>query len=158
MPGLVSECRDFINSLGIANINCCTKPHFKRLVDKETRELTKREIIVNSKAYSKIGYDVSENFELKEYFSHLDVHGARMRFKIATQMVPSIQMNFKSDPKFAANLWTCSGCNSFRDTQDHVIECPGYATLRNNLDLQVDADLVKYFRQVLMVRDDLEDI
>ena len=73
-------------------------------------------------------------------------------------MVPSIQMNFKSDPKFAANLWTCSGCNSSRDTQDHVVQCPGYANLRDNLDLQVDADLVKYFRQVLMVRDDLEDV
>ena len=158
MPGLVSECKDLLNHLGIANISTYSKPQFKGLVNKEMRKLNRKELIANSKQYSKIGYNESDIFELKAYFNQLDVSSARMRFKIAVNMVPSIQMNFKSDRKFAANLWTCSGCSTSQDTQDHVIECPGYANLRTNLDLHEDGDLVKYFRQVLMVRYDLEDL
>ena len=44
----------------------------------------------------------------------------------------------------------------FRDTQKHIICCPGYAVLRQDKDLNNDKDLVTYFQQVIKHRQDSE--
>ena len=72
-------------------------------------------------------------------------------------MTPSVQMNFQSDKGFKENLWTCEGCRylpgiGFRDTQQHILICPGYEKLRSGRDFSCDRDLVEYFRQVLLQR------
>ena len=60
-------------------------------------------------------------------------------------------------------FWTCSGCVDgelakqvvgCRDTQEHVLVCPGYADFREGKNLDVDDDLVKYFAQVIKLRQD----
>ena len=76
-------------------------------------------------------------------------------------MTPTVQMNFQSDPSFANQLWTCSGCSSVtadgqlegsRDTQSHIMVCKGYQEMRQDLDLNKDKDLVKYFDMVIKER------
>ena len=105
----------------------------------------------------------NEHCELKSYMVNLNLHDARMRFKIRAQMTPTIQMNFKNDPAFKANLWTCSGCyprtkhtvteqTRTDDTQSHVLICDSYADLRKDKDLSDDKDLVDFFVAVISRR------
>ena len=50
-----------------------------------------------------------------------------------------------------------SGVTGQRDTQTHVLICPGYAELRQGMNLDEDSDLVKYFSLVIKRRLDIED-
>ena len=74
-------------------------------------------------------------------------------FKLRSNMLPTVQMNFMSESEFAANLWTCSGCTR-RDSQEHLLTCPGYADLRVGKNLEVDSDLVAYYRDIVKRRQD----
>ena len=78
-------------------------------------------------------------------------------------MTPTVQMNFPSSAKFVKNLWTCVGCTPAstdterqlvgrRDTQSQIMVCPGYTEYRQDLDLEIDKDLVKYFGRVVKKR------
>ena len=83
----------------------------------------------------------------------LNLHSARLRFKIRANMTPTIQMNFRSDPAFKANKWSCLGCNNRNlDTQAHVLLCEGYADLRDNKNFDNDKDLVDYLAAVIRRR------
>ena len=114
------------------------------------------------KSYKKIKYDdfKDEEFRVQPYLQKLNIPQARIMFKLKSLMTPTVRMNFSSDPKHAANMWTCIGCSSdgdpygFRDTQKHIICCPGYAVLRQDKDLNNDKDLVTYFQQVIKHRQD----
>ena len=61
-------------------------------------------------------------------------------------MTPTVKMNFQSDKQFS-----CENCAStsfsdigVRDTQTHILLCPGLTNLREGLDLSKDKDLVDY--------------
>ena len=82
-------------------------------------------------------------------------------------MTPTVKMNFPSDEEFASQLWSCSGCGNSdlgyelaasRDTQQHIMLCPGYEELRENKNSEDDRDLVKYFSQVIIRRQDLDNV
>ena len=80
-------------------------------------------------------------------------------------MTPTVKMNFPSDEEFTKQLWACSGCDSVggegigsRDTQQHIMVCPGYAELREGIDLENDRDLVKYFSKVIKQRQDDDNV
>ena len=94
----------------------------------------------------------------------LNISQARMRFKLNSGMTPTVRMNFPSDTEFTKQLWTlwtCFGCTSgetggeevgCRDTQTHIIVCPGYADMRQDKNLSEDKDLVTYFSEVIKKR------
>ena len=72
-----------------------------------------------------------------------------------------------SDEEIASQLWSCSGCGNSdlgyelagsRDTQQHIMLCPGYAELREDKNLEDDRNLVKYFSQVIKGRHDLDNV
>ena len=76
-------------------------------------------------------------------------------------------MNFPSDEVFASQMWSCSGCGrseqgyelaGSRDTQQHIMLCPGYEDLRENINMEDDRELVKYFSQVIKRRKDLDNV
>ena len=99
-----------------------------------------------------------DSFVKKSYFTAMNIHDARMRFKFSSRMLPTVKMNFQSDRKFMADLWTCSGCSQpgdahgYRDSQEHILVCEGYSRLREGKDLCSDDGLVKYFQEVISVR------
>ena len=99
---------------------------------------------------------------MKPYIIELDVAAARLRFKINTKMTPTVQMNFQSDPSYTHQLWKCVGCSELngtdighRDTEQHIISCTGYLHFRHNKNLDIDRDLVDYFRLVIKSRQDV---
>ena len=64
-----------------------------------------------------------------------------------------VKMNFQSDKKFSKELWTCWDCSAL-DSQLHIVGCSQYSHLRQNLDMNNDADVVKYFQDVIKYRED----
>ena len=106
--------------------------------------------MVKDKKYKKIDID---NFEQKPYISNLSICDARLRFKIASQMVHSVKMNFQSDKAFKDDLWKCIACGR-ADSQQHLLYCVGYEIYRKDKDLSKDKDLVTYFRNIIQDRMD----
>ena len=64
-------------------------------------------------------------------------------------------MNFPRDKEFASTSWVCSGCNTHLDSQAHVMSCDSYSHLREGLDLKEDGDLVRFFHNLLDLRNKL---
>ena len=137
------------------------------LVKTEISKMNRNEILQNMKGYKKIDIKdhLNEPFRVQPYLRSLNISEARLKFKIKTCMTPTIRMNFPSDRAFAKELWTCTGCTSTmtgsevvgkRDTQSHVMICPGYEDFRENMNLDEDRDLVKYFSKVIKSRLELE--
>ena len=51
----------------------------------------------------------------------------------------------------------CVGCGSIKETNSHVTECDVYADLLVGKDLSDDRDLVKFFRDVMKRRENIEE-
>ena len=108
------------------------------------------------KKYKKIDYEdiYNENCEIKDYIKTMTVPDARLKFKLKAKVCPKIKMNFQSDKNDAKELWLYNFF-SYADSQTHVAwHCPEYSLLRENLDLNNNADLIYYFREVIKLRDD----
>ena len=162
LPGLVQECKEWLIRFEIYRVELYTKPQWKKLIREKIIKENKNDILNQMKSYKKLKYDdfKDEEFRVQPYLQKLNIPQARIMFKLKSLMTPTVRMNFSSDPKHAANMWTCIRCSSdgdlygFRDTQKHIICCPGYAVLRQDKDLNNDKDLVTYFQQVIKHRQD----
>ena len=162
LPGIVQECQEFLAKFQITDMSSFTKLQWKKLVKSKIRECNKSDILKHTKSqgYKKLNYEEMENdsFRVKPYFSSLYSTDARLRFKIDCGMTPTIKMNFQSDQQHVRDLWTCPGCSEpgdvmgSRDTQRHVMVCPGYQEFREDKDLSQDKDIVDYFKQVIKHR------
>ena len=129
------------------------------MVKAKINKLNKNNILEKRKGYKKISYHeyVKQPFQLQAYLKTLNITQARLRFKLKTSMTPTVRMN----------RWTCTGCSDVpdrsggvigrRDTQTHIMVCPGYDDLRQDMNLDEDRDLVKYFSMVIKRRLDTDD-
>ena len=159
LPGLYSECAAFLNSLNISNPGSYSRTQWKKMIKNEIISQNRKDLIDEAAKFKKIDYKQADSFHRQGYLSELKVNDARMMFKIRTKMTPIVQMNFASDENFKKNHWTCSGCSEMsnsslgnRDTQSHILHCPGYLDIRTELNLNCDSDLVRYFRNVIRRR------
>ena len=66
-------------------------------------------------------------------------------------MSQTVQMNFRREKKFILNGWRCVSCYEL-DTQEHLIDCQGYKSLRIGKNLESDQDLVSYVRRIIKLR------
>ena len=154
LPGILNECSQFLAHFNLQNLQCYSKQQFKNLVSKSIKTWNRLKLVemVKSRQYQKIDIsNWSDDLNLKSYFKTLNVSDARMRFKISSQMVPSIKMNFKSDMQFKVDLWACSDCGKM-DSQKHILTCSAYESYRHEKDLSCDKDLVQYFKSVVKHR------
>ena len=170
LPGLHLECRNFLVKTGVTDIKNFTSTQWKKFVKTEVLKANMVDILNQMrKPYKKISHSdhVQEEFQLQPYLETLSIPDARLKFKLKTGMTPTVRMNFPSDTDFARKLWTCPGCSDdkaeyatvegMRDTQAHILSCPGYEDLREDKDLSSDKDLVGYFRLVMNRRLDTVD-
>ena len=97
----------------------------------------------------------SEEFQKKEYLSTLTPTNARQMFKYRSKMY-DVKFNYKNDKKYSNELWKCDSCQTCIESQDHVLFCPAYATLREGKDLFIDKDLSEYLTKVITIRDKLK--
>ena len=106
LPGLVDECQDFLRDHELSAIDKYTRCQWKRLIKQIILRKNKDDLIEMSAKYKKIEYNAQTDFTTRHHFiKELNVEDARMLFKIRTNMVPSIQMNFRNDSKFLALCW-----------------------------------------------------
>ena len=158
LPGLYQECSHYLTQFDIEEFPKYSKLQFKKVINDKILAKNKIDLLdrIRSKGYQKLDHkDLSEeNFELKSYFLNLTLAEARMKFRLRTKLARTVKMNFSSDRKFTEQLWSCWHCPRV-DTQTHVTVCPAYEHLRENLDFDNDKDLVKYFDQVIKLRDEM---
>ena len=93
-----------------------------------------------------------EGLELKDYVKKMSLRDSRTRFRIRSCM-NNVKMNRKSDNSFANTLWKCDYCKSL-DSQSHILRCSAFSPLREGKSLDCDKDFVKYFQDVMRIRDE----
>ena len=159
-PGLIQEYQLLCTELGLPNPGTTSKLAWKRMVKKAIFEKNKKELLDQvERNYKKLEYEKlkEEKFEMKDYVKSMRMNDGRLHFQIRTKMVKNIAFNYSSDPKFSSQLWHCTHCDRM-DSQSHVLTCESYKFLREGKDLSSDLDLVKYFRDVLTLREKVEQL
>ena len=95
---------------------------------------------------------MTDIFEEKAYLTDMSMENARTNFRIRSKMT-NVRMNQRSDKLNSTQLWKCAECGNV-DTQSHIVCCPFFASLRECKSLDSDIDLVKYFQEVLKIREE----
>ena len=115
--------------------------------------------MARKKQYKKVKFDelLSNDFQIKDYLSIFNSDDAKLRFRLKSQMVPGVKMNFQPDCRYALDLWSCDSCRlpgqiGYCDSQQHILSCSAYAELRKGNFFEIDADLIEYFKKVLELR------
>ena len=92
-----------------------------------------------------------ESLGIKDYLKNMSLRDSRTMFRIRSFMT-NVKMNKKSDKTYAEALWKCDFCKSL-DSQSHILWCPAFSPLREGKSLNSDLDLVKYFQEVMRIRE-----
>ena len=160
-PGLVPECKELIKKYNLADIiseeNIPSKLSWKNTVKRAIRDHCASELKTEIKEKYKKLENIEtekENFEAKPYLTELNLIQARTKFKLRSRML-ELRNNYKGEYR-KTNL-LCEGCKVSIETQDHVLFCPFYSELRQDIDLSCDKDLVNYYREVMDIRGKLKD-
>ena len=158
-PGLMTECSKLVTELKLPDITavCLTKQQWKRLVKGRLIDKNKDDILskVTEGGYKKIDKNnlAEDKFSIKPYFKELSMQDARLYFQSQCKMLSKVKMNFKNNPSYSKVQWKCSGCSKI-DSQEHLLWCPRFAHLRIDKNLDTNSDLVKYYRQIINLRED----
>ena len=163
-PGLIAECKDLIRKyeLNDVNTNDCSKLSWKRQVKSAIITKFEDEILEEMKHYKKIDHakKSKEDFELKSYFKNMNLEQSRMKFAIETEMVDKVKFNFMSNSEYEKSNWACDYCMETKkvykpDSIQHISECENYSNLRQDLNMDQENDFVKYFIEVVKLRNSL---
>ena len=158
-PGLMREYTKLCAQYNLPSALNTPKGVWKRLVKTAISEGSKTKLLEQiQNKYKKLNYDAlkHEKFEIKEYLKELRLSDARMKFRIRSKMVETIAFNFSNDPININRLWQCTHCDKI-DSQSHVLICDSYKHLRKDKNLGSDRDLVAYFRDVISLRDKIDE-
>ena len=98
--------------------------------------------------YEKLKDIKNEDFGVEqEYLKEKAMDTARMAFRIRTKMVKNIKMNFKN---LYRNDLKCKECDmEEEESQEHMLECPGWREERGGLDVSTILGKVKFFMEVM---------
>ena len=127
------------------------------------------------KGYKKLNFEELslETFERKPYFFNLSLENARMRFRAASKLVPTILMNFPSKYRRIGRSLTCPSCSRPSSSsasgeliqspnplhsQSHILtECTAVSDLRADCDPEDDESLAVFFRKVVARHMEMDD-
>ena len=94
LPGIVSECRQYLAKFEIFDLRAYSKAQFRKLIKAKILDLNKTRIVEQArhKQYKKVDVnDLSSNdFRLKDYIRNLSATDARIKFRLASQMTQQI--------------------------------------------------------------------
>ena len=159
-PGLVQEYKSHCAELGLSNPTKYSKLSWKNSLKNAIIDANRKCLLDEIKRrYEKLDHETlkNEKYEIKDYVRNLTLHDGRLRFQIRSKMVRSVKFNYTSDPKYSSQLWLCTHCDKM-DSQSHIIKCESYKHLREGKSLENDKDLVDYFREVISLREKLEEM
>ena len=158
-PGAVKEAKELSKELLIPDVTKLREyedsdKQWKAKIRKAVSEKNEKDLKDDMEKYSKLDEMKKERFEIKKYLTDMSMYDARTLFRIRTRMI-KCKMNQPSDKKNKETLWKCSGCDNI-DTQTHILWCPAYQDLREGKSLSNDADIVEYFKKVMLIREKLD--
>ena len=163
-PGLIKSCQDDMKKLNLPDITDpkvnkeFTKKQWKTKVKNAVRSKCEEDLKQKILTYSKLknGPMSEETFSTKEYLKTMNVSDARINFSRRSFMY-DVKWNYRSNPKYAADLWRCDSCeNGHIESQSHILFCEAYSDLRKDKDINNIEHLVEYMKKVLTVRDNLK--
>jgi hypothetical protein len=151
-PGLAKEASAICRQLNIEDCNTTSlaKGEYKRMLSKalkDENELTLREM---AKGKSKCARIMKDQYGKKDYIGKELISEVRQWFRSKTGLLP-FAGNYSNDRRFAQTEWMCR-CDREKEDEAHIVagNCPVYEDIRDTYgDLNDDAELVKYFKEVL---------
>ena len=152
-PGLVQECKELIKTYKLPEPHPYSTAQWRMMVKRATLNQNKLDLLQKMEAYKKLDHTchAEEAFGVKGYLKALNIPDARLKFALRSKMTQTVQMNFKREKKFMLNGWRCVSCYGL-DSQEHLMYCEGYKSLRIGKNLESDQDLVSYFRSIIKLR------
>ena len=147
-PGLAKEVEEICKEIKVNNLNEGDVPKWK-LKDAINRHHADEARAEMGKKMKDIKDE--EIGKTKEYMMTRCIADCRLQFRIRTNMV-ELKANMKG--MYKDGDYSCLGCGDKASIEDqsHVVRCPAYADSRIGLNLDRNEDLVKYFRQVMLLR------
>ena len=158
-PGLVSDCHELCEQLGIPDITKerikdPSKGQWKKIVKEAIEKKYGKELKEKIDKLEKLEIMKGEDYGQKDYLSELSMEEARMHFRVRTRTI-KCKLNQSNDKGNKSSLWKCRACG-YIESQTHLLHCPAYQDLRSGKSLDSDRDLAIYFRDVLKLRDKLD--
>lgn len=145
-PGLSTEVREICEAVGLEDINQ------KEVKNEDMEEAifyhNYKEMKQELQSFKKLE-DIKDNdfTKMPKYMEDKSLDKSRMAFRIKSNMVQAIKMNYKGSHK--GNL-SCDKCDSgSEETQCHAMVCEGWKEQREGLDLTLMSDMVTFFTRLL---------
>ena len=130
---------------------------YRKLVTRACHKENEKRLRNQIKGKQKCKRIEDERYGKKEYTKSKNIHDVRKMYRTRFGM-QSFAGNYSHDQRFARTEWLCQ-CREAREEESHLLSgnCPVYGEIwqkYNNLD--DDENLVKFFEEILSLRDELE--
>ena len=93
----------------------------KQEIEQKLKEANQLELAKEMSKLSKVKHLVGEEFEKKGYLENRNIAQARVKFSERVNMF-YCKMNYRNDPVFKEQCWTCDSCQSAIDYMSHVMD------------------------------------
>ena len=93
----------------------------KQEIEQKSKEAIRLELVKEMSKLSKVKHLVGEEFEKKGYLENRNIAQARVKFSERVNMF-YCKMNYRNDPVFKEQCWTCDSCQSAIDYMSHVMD------------------------------------
>ena len=133
------------------------KFQWKCLIRDRLKCKDKEDILERMKKSKKFSYfsHKDEDYKIRSYFETMNLHECRTMFGLRSMMTQTIKSHQMNNKSYANKLWQCE-CGAI-DSISHVKRCKVFGNLRESLDIENnDKDLVKYFQEVIKIRNETQ--
>ena len=100
-------------------------------------------------SYKKMSAIRDEISKGNSYFFEETLENARILFRYRVELYEA-KLNYEN--KYKSEGYLCDSCESESETNSHILFCPAYAKIRENMSLQSDSHMCEYLKQVLEIR------
>ena len=153
LPGLHVDVDPFLLKHEIIDVTKFSKVEWKTHIVKILESENRKDLIQKARNYKKLDYiSMSlEDYEIKDYFSSLDLEKARVRFKDRAQCLTTCRRQFPS--QFIRTGFDCPSCNTGSlDVISHWVRCPSHSIFLKSRNLSIETDLTSFYLDVINYR------
>ena len=135
-----------------------SKPEFRSKLIKACHDKNAEKIMSEIEGKMKCERIAGENYGKKAYIENENIKSVRDKFKTGFGMQP-FAGNFSKDRRYASTNWLCR-CKVEKENESHLLsgKCDVYGEIwKKYSNLDDDDNLVKFFNEVLEMRDVLDE-
>ena len=156
-PSLKDEIQPFLNEYQIEDVTKYSKPQFRKLVSEKICLKNRALLLEMAKDKKKVDFYsiASEEFEMKMYFSHLDLENGRVKYRERSGCLKTCQSQAPSDLENMRAEMKCFHCRN-QDVPSHWFRCEGYKNLAQNRSFQSDQEICEFYTSIIKLRQEQE--